>query len=128
MGIASRWRTARTILASEFPELDRTVFVIRLGHIRNLNLGRQAQSQVLTRRRSLAGAAHFSYVWPETVREAFSWRSRADVCAGRCGTRSRRRRRSARAIAGAASANISAAEPARSARSSVRKTSPYPVR
>jgi hypothetical protein len=60
--------------------------------------------------------------------EGFFWRSRGDVCAERCATRSERRRRSAHAIAGAASANISALEPGRSAPSSARRTSMFPVR
>jgi hypothetical protein len=78
--------------------------------------------------RSLAGAHDSSYVWSWTVRGFFSWRSRADVSAGRFDTRSGRRRRSARAIAGVGCANILAAEPGRSARFSARKMSPCPVR
>jgi hypothetical protein len=79
--------------------------------------------------RSLAPAFNFSYgLFELHFREIDPWRLLADVCAERCGTRSRRKRRSARAIAGAACANISAAEQARSAPSSARRTSMFPVR
>ena len=52
MDITCRWRTAGTILAREFLNLIELIFLIRLGRVRNLNLGRQGAGA-----RSLADAA-----------------------------------------------------------------------
>ena len=104
--------------------------LIRLGCLRNLNLGPEgSQAQVGAGRPTRWRALPVSHmVHLGGIVGAFSWRLRAGVCAGRFGSKSTPTRRSAPDIAGAASANISAAGPERSAPPSARRASRCPDR